>query len=303
MSNILGPKKGYITLLNEATEAKCQKDVDTGANYQKTPLRPSSSGNCTRELYYSFMQFHKLAKYEMSPLKPNVHRLFSLGHSIEWNLIKEFALIKDKFEIKYKQQVLSFAKLEAVNKPQLSQWLEGSLDMVFVSDEYKCVADVKSKGDRYDFQARKMKWQALDEQLGRMASVEVISKDDSGDTAYWVEDLEAFLTDLGDPFFEANFLQLNLYANSSFLMERGTDHAAIIQYLKNDSKLREIRFKPSRALYDRTIAKFQTVVDAVDQDNEELATRDYSPESFKCRYCPFHKECWGKAPTTRSYKK
>jgi hypothetical protein len=291
VSNILGPPKGYITLLDEATTAKLTADNKSGAEYQKTPLRPSAAGKCTRELYYELMQFHKLAKYETEVRPPNVHRLLSLGHSIEWSLLKQFDLLKNMFEVRYKQQVLSFAHLKAKNKPELSQWLEGSLDLVLFSEKYKCVADVKSKGDGYDFQARKPKWAAMGEKLASMRCVETISPD-----AFWVEDLETFLADLKDPFFEANFLQLNMYANSDFLMERGIDHGAIIQYRKNDSALREVRFKPSRPLFEQTIAKFQKALDAVDQDDDELASRDYSPESFKCRYCAFHEVCWDKKP-------
>jgi hypothetical protein len=85
-----------------------------------------------------------------------------------------------------------------------------------------------------------------------------------------------------------------MYANSDFLLKRGIDHGAIIQYHKADSKLREVRFKPSRALYEKTIKKFETVLQAVDEGTPEIATRDFEEGSFKCRYCPFQKECWGR---------
>lgn len=285
MTKILGPALGYTDMLDEATTAKALKEL---SKRDKSPIRPSASGQCTRELYHGLMEFHGKASYPKEVLEPSKYRIFSLGHSIEYHLIKEFALLKDSLDIRYKQQTLSFEWLEAKANPKMSQWLEGSLDLVFWSEKYKCVADVKSKGDYYDFKARKDKWAADNDKLGRMASVEKISK-----TAFWVEDLAAFLEELKDPFFEANFLQLNLYANSQFLKERGIDHASIIQYAKKNSLLREIRFKPSREVYEKVIKKFQTALDAAAEGDPTKAPQDHEQGSPKCNYCPYKLACWG----------
>ncbi len=287
MSNLLGPPVGYIDLLAHETTAKLQRDRDNGKDYQKTPIRPSAAGSCTRELFYELMQFSGRAKYETPLNQPELHRLFALGHSIEWHLIKQFELLADVFDIRYKQQVLSFKYLEAKKDPKLSQWLEGSLDMVFWSEKWKCVADCKSKKDRWSG-GFKSNWDESTEKYSKMKTVESLSP-----TAFWVEDLPAFLEELNDPFFAGNFTQLNLYANSDFLIERGVDHGAILQYCKNDSRLREIRFKPSRALYDQTVDKFQSVINAVDASDPSLAKRDHMLGSMKCAYCKFAKHCWG----------
>jgi hypothetical protein len=289
---VLGPSKGYIDLLNEATTAKSTADKAQGKDFQKTPIRPSASGACTRELFYQLMQFHGKAKYETEVDAPETTRLFALGHSIESHIIRQFEVLKDVFEIRYKQQVLSFAYLEAKQDPKMSQWLEGSLDLVFWSEKYKCVADVKSKKDKFS-QFYKTAWDEYSEKLATMKTVTVIHNDDEGaPTSFWVEDLEAFLDELNDPFFAANFLQLNLYANSDFLKERGIDHGAILQYSKNDSRLREVRFKPSAALAQKVIGKFQTALDAAAADDESLAPRDYVLGSIKCAFCKYKAECW-----------
>lgn len=299
-SKLLGPECGYIDLLDHATTEHLTREEEKGRD--KTPIRPSAAGKCTRELFYELMEFHGKAKFAKEIKEPSVHRLLSLGHSIEWHLIKQFDLISDLFQVRYKQQVLSFKYLESKHDPKLNQWLEGSLDLVFWSDKYKCVADVKSKGGGWDFKARKSRWDSYTDKLLGMKSVEPITvkkvdKETGAPLAadsFWVEDLRAFLTELEDPFFASNFLQLNLYANSEFLKERGIDHGAIIQYHKADSKLREVRFKPSAEIYEETVGKFQNAIDAVATDNDSLATRDFAEGSFKCRYCPFQKECWGK---------
>jgi len=122
-----------------------------------------------------------------------------------------------------------------------------------------------------------------------MKTVQVI-----GDTqvGFWVEDIEAFLVELDDPFFEANFVQLNLYATNEEFVKREIDHACIIQYNKNDQRLREIRFLPSLALAEKTKAKFHMALLAADQGDPEIAPRDYMLGSIKCAFCDFKGMCW-----------
>lgn len=294
-STVLGPPVGYVDLLNEETKEYIKKNA---GKFQKSPLRPSASGKCARELYYELMEFSGKASYPKELMGPDVHRLLNLGHSVEYHVIKQFELLKSLFEIRYKQQVLSFQYLKAENNPGLSQWLEGSLDLVFWSEKYKCVADVKSKKDRS--YGRMTAWEKMSGQLEHMESIEKI-----GDNSYWADNLEAFLLELNDPFFEANFKQLNLYACSDFLRERGIDHGAILQYNKNTSQLREVRFRPSLELYRKTIQKFQDVLTAVDTGNPELAPQEYAKGTFKCNYCAYKAQCWGTAEekTQKAMKK
>lgn len=292
--SLLGPATGYVDILDHLTTEKQKKDKAEGKEFQKSPIRPSSAGACTRELYYSFQQYAGQAKYETELMDPATVRLLDLGHSIEYHLIKQFGLMAGLFDIRFKQQVLSFGHLEATD-PKLAQWLEGSLDLVFWSTHHKCVADVKSKKDKFSA-FYKTNWDETSEKLRRMRTVSVIT-----DKAFWVEDLEAFLNELNDPFFAANFLQLNLYANSDFLVERGVDHGFIVQYNKNDSRLREIRFKPSRALYEKTKARLQNVVKAVDTKNPDLAPREFALGSFKCGFCKYKNECWDGADAKKEF--
>jgi hypothetical protein len=294
MSKILGPSVGYVDLLNHATTEMLKKEKADGKDFQKSPIRPSAAGACTRELFYQLMQYSGRAKYQTEIHEPETHRLLNLGHSIESHIVRQFELLSEFFEIRYKQQVLSFSYLEAKNDKKLSQWLEGSLDLVFWSEKFKCVADIKSKKDKFS-SFHRTNWDEMTGKLSNMKSVEIIEGLDPSkpNVAFWVENLDDFLKELNDPFFEANFLQLNLYANSDFLKERGVNHGAIIQYCKNDSRLREIRFKPSKALYDKTVKKFQNVITAVDEGKPEIATKDYVLGSIKCAFCKFSSECWG----------
>lgn len=280
---LLGPEVGYTDLLNEATAQALKQEAAEGKGFNKTPLRPSAAGQCTRELYYALMEFHGKAKYAKEVKKPEVSRLLSLGHSIEWHILKQFDEHLSMFELKYKQQVLDFGPLVS-SDPKMSQRLEGSLDACLFSDKWKCVMDVKSKKDKYS-SYRSSQWDETSEKLSKMRSVQALSE-----TAFWVDDLESFLKELRDPFFEANFLQLNLYANSQFLKERGVDHGAILQYGKNDSRIREVRFRPSESIAKKTIQKFQTALDAATVGTPP--PRDHNLGSMKCAFCPYARECW-----------
>jgi hypothetical protein len=287
-----GPEVGYVDLLDHITNENQEKTKDI---FEKSPLRPSSSGSCTRALAFQVAQHQGKAKYDTEINTPSVQRLLGLGHNVEYHVIKQFEQLKEFFDIRYKQQVLSFEYLESKHDPKYSQWIEGSLDLVFWSSKWKCVADVKSKKDKFNA-AFKTDWDSTTDKLTRMRTVETVSEQ-----AFWVEDLEAFLDELNDTFFAANFKQLNLYANSQFLMERGVDHGLIIQYNKNDSRMREIRFKPSRALYEKTIKKFQTALDAGSQGKPELAPRDHVLGSIACAFCKFRDNCWENGDAKQSF--
>lgn len=279
LTNLRGPAVGYTDLLDQHVIAKQLKEVEENTR-KYNPLRPSSSGKCSRELAYEFMEYRGKAQYPKVPLDPKTVRIFSLGHSVEWNILKQFEEL-EAFKVKYKQQGLSFFKITE------DEWIEGSIDAVFWSEKHKCVIDIKSKGDKPSAWM-KTQWDEHTEKYAGLPSVQRLS-----DTAFFIADLPAFLDEVNDPFLAANFYQLNLYAFSSFLAERGVDHAAVIQYNKNDSRLRELRFIPSREVYDRVEAKFKAVQQAVDiHSDPTLVPKDFVIGNIKCAFCTFNSVCW-----------
>lgn len=285
MSNIPGPSMGYIDILDAVTHEEEKKK-----SYDKIPIRPSGAGKCTRELAFAYHEYrNEDVEYEKEEKTPSVVRLLSLGHFIEDHVIKQLRKVSytdtidesNKFQIRYTQQGLSFMKVRD------GEWVEGQNDLCFWSPKWKCVADVKSKKDKFSAYFA-TKWDEDTEKLSEMKTVKVIQG-----SSFWVEDLPAFLEELNDPFFEANFMQLNLYCLNPFFKERGVDHGVILQYNKNDSRLREVRFKPSQELYDKVIEKFKTAIASVDEQGDPTAApRDYALGSIKCAFCDFKKECW-----------
>lgn len=295
---MMGPDLGYVDILDYLTSERIKKEREEGTDVSKTPLRPSAAGQCTRELAYALMEYHKLASYEKELNTPEMDRIFKMGYAVEEHVIREMrAAFKDLFQIKYTQQSLSFAYLKAEKNPSLSQFLEGSTDLILWSKEHRCIADIKSKKVKYS-NWRNDDWIEFSDKMRRLRTVKPIT-----DKAFWVEDLEAFLLELDSPFFAANFLQLNLYALNPFIVERGIDHAAIIQYDKNSSRLREVRFKPSQKLYDYVINKMQEALNAVDQGTPELATKEFQLGSIKCAFCNFKKTCWSDEDPLKAYFK
>ncbi len=296
MSKHLGPKPGIIEILDHYTR---QISLDRQTKPAYNPLRPSGSGKCERELAYGFMEYRGLKTYEKRPQDPNVTRLLSLGHSIEWNLIRHFdeafkVATGDKINIKtsYKQQVVSFFEIAP------GELLEGSVDLVFVSDKWKMLADIKSKKDKFS-RIAPTNWEETSTKLREMKTVKEFGTD-----CFWVDDLEPFLEELNDPFFAGNFLQLNFYYHSEdeFFKIRDIECCSIIQYNKNDSRLREVRFRPCQKVYENTKRKFLKVAHTIDNFKDpEKTKKDYALGSIKCAFCDYSKQCWGEKNTREEY--
>lgn len=282
-STVMGPSVGYIDLLDFHLENKLKKEAEGPRRFN--PLRPSSAGKCTKELAYELAEFKGAASYEKEGMKADTHRLLNLGHSIEWNILKMFEDV-EMFETRYRQQIVSFFKLDT------GKWIEGSIDAVFWSDTHKAVIDIKSKGNKYSGWSR-TQWDEHTEKYSNMKSVYKMT-----DRCFWIDDLEAFLEEVNDPFLASNFYQLNLYANTDFLVERGVDHASIIQYAKDTSRLRELRFRPSVAVYEQIRNKFTRANGAL---RPEDIPRDYALGSIKCAFCSYNKHCWPEANALKEY--
>lgn len=285
---ILGPPVGFTDILYDHLLEKSKAEMDQvrtqGSN--RNPLRPSSAGKCTRELAFELMENSGQKFYEKEPLDAVTQLIFGLGHSVEFHILREFKNV-EMLRVAYQQQSLLFFPIEASN-PRIKTFIEGSVDALFIMEKqgYKVLIDVKSKKEKFS-NSHKSSWEEFDYDLSGMSTVTPISE-----TAYWIEDVEAFLTALNDPFMAANFLQLNLYARSEFMLQKGVDCAALIYYSKNTSRLRELRFKPSQKLYDGVREKFQAAASAADVGNPMLAKTDYTPNSMKCAFCSYAKECW-----------
>lgn len=296
MNKILGPDFSYTDALNQLTTEHLHKLRESGDEFQKSPLRPSAAGKCERELAYEFTEFLKIASYEKELITPDLHRLFGLGHSVEYHVLNE---LRARFKeigasIRYQQQSLSFLHLK--NEVQ-DIWVEGSIDFVIWSEKFKAIGDVKSKKEKFS-SYRSSTWEEDSEKYSKLKSLVKIGED-----AYYADDTAAFLKELNDPFLAMNVYQLNLYANNSFITERGIDHCVLLYYSKNTSRVRELRFRPSKELHDYVLTKFKKVFDSVTSNKLTETKQEFPLGSIKCAFCAYKKVCRGDDDSLRTYFK
>lgn len=275
MSNtLLGPSTGYVDLLDAHLSKKSEEDASKPRKFN--PLRPSAAGKCAHELATEYAQYKGLLPSTQEVLDPELQRIFALGHSIEWLLIKSMEQVPG-FNIKYKQQVVRFGQLSDGTN------LEGSLDLTIFFNGEGGICDVKSKKDRHSsFGATG--WNEADEGYAKMESVERVT-----DKLFWINDLPSFLAELRDPWLPTNFIQLNMYANTEFIKESGITHCSLFYFNKNDCRLREMRFRPSPEIYEQTKAKFSRVHDLVTSSTEQTIRDNVlsllCPASSNCSKC------------------
>jgi len=283
MSNkkVLGPPVGYTDLLDAEIVDKIAKD-ETNFGF---PLRPSAAGYCSRRLAYDLMQYKGFAKYEKEKMEPTVYRLLSLGHSVEFSALKHLELLPG-FKLRYKQQAVTLFPLKPVGD-EAAPLIEGSVDVVLWSDNYKCLLDVKSQKDGWSV-AYKSRWQETLDKYNQMPSLQRI-----GENAWYADSLDDFVDELGDDFLVDNLLQLNLYVTSTFAKERGIDHAVIYKYNKNTSDHYELRFRPSDKLAKKIKDKFQHIYDKVMEQKPDEVKKDCKLGSMRCAFCPYKDLCWG----------
>lgn len=298
---IPGCPVAYTDLLRDHLFEKSKKELDDLKENggKKNPLRPSSAGKCERELAYELMEFSGQAFYEKEPLDPETQLIFSLGHSIESHLLYQFKQV-ELLKISYQQQSLLFFKIESSN-PKLNTYIEGSTDAAFQNESHgwKVLIDVKSKKVKHS-NYFKDSWDEQSEKFKEMHTIIPIPDSHDG---WYVEDVQSFLKELNDPFMAMNFYQLNLYVLSDFFKAKGFDHAALLYYDKNSSRLREIRFKPSQGLYNEVEQRFKNATKAAEVGDVTLAKQEFSPGNMKCAFCSYKKDCWKGLDTLKAFFK
>lgn len=293
---ILGPQESFCDLIDNHMLA--MEQAKTTKYY---PLRPSASGYCARRLAYDLMDYHGYKSYGKEEKKPSVLRLLNFGHSVEFSALRNMDGLPG-WDVKYKQQVLSMFRLDPTEPGTTGRLIEGSLDAVLWSDAHRALLDVKSVGDRWSG-SFKGKWEELLDKYSNMKSLVPFGNVDAkeGYKAFYADSLEDFIAELNGDFLCDNLYQLNLYACSPFLVERGISIAVVYRYNKNDSRHMEIRFRPSQAVYQQTFQKFNSINQAVARRDPESIDRQSFLGSFRCAYCPHAKHCWGDADSLKAW--
>lgn len=275
--NILGPEVSFVDLIDDGIATEQQKQSDDRKDGIKSfPLRPSSAGHCSRKLALELEEFRGIRFHNKPLLQPNIVRLFALGHKVEDAVIN--SLVKySGFDIRYRQQVVDMFRLET------GELIEGSIDLVLMKGQYKAVADVKSKKDKWSA-GFKSGWDELQEDFKTFESLVPIS-----DTGYYADDLQHLIDELDYDFMTDNLYQLNLYANTSFCKERGIDFCSLLYYSKNDSRMFELRFRPSESVFKETERKYNEVARIVKEGNVDKMECEFPIGTMRHSFCDCHK--------------
>lgn len=270
-----------------------ERDRIKGKNH-RFPLSPSKFGGCARELAMSLAEFTGLGLYPLEPMDPRGKRRFTRGYDIEYSMMKQLK--------KYVPIAQGFGQqyLEMARTPDDKYVIGGSMDTLFMSEEHMIV-DIKSKATYYSDRMTDSFEETFDD-IANMPGVRVF-----GTRAIYIEDIDAFYHRYNkDDFISRYFLQLNAYGacdwsrdfrSNLFPGVVGISAVALLFENKNNHVMAEIRWKPSRTLYDYAIQRMQDIYKYVVLERKDPTKypADYTLGSLACRLCPRKKACWGDA--------
>lgn len=284
---MIGPKESFCDLIDKTLLDEYNSSVQTSF-----PLRPSASGYCQRKLAYQVAEFYGHRKQVKEERRPNSIRLLSLGHHIETHVISYIERLPD-WIVGHKQQSVNLFKLDS------GRWISGSIDFTLTSKDgqHRAIADCKSVGDRWS-SSYSSKWDERAAMYDRMSSLQKF-----GDSAWYADDLGAFLSEIGEDPLYANTIQVNAYLHSSWARELDFQFGVIYRYHKNASKHQEIRFRPSEDIFKKLKAKYNLVEKYGSVGKPEKVPKEYALGAEACSYCPYRADCWPEANATREYWK
>lgn len=287
------PLADLLDLGIEEEIAKEEKERLKGKGL-RFPLSPSKFGGCARELAMSLAEYVGLGIYPMEPMEPRGKRRFTRGYDIEYSMMKQLK--------KYVPIAQGFGQqyLEMARTPDDKYVIGGSMDTLFMSEEHMIV-DIKSKAT-YFSSAMSDSFEECFDAIANMPGVRVF-----GTRALYIEDIDAFYNRYNkDDFISRYFLQLNAYGacdwsrdfrSNMFPGVVGIRAVALLFENKNNHVMAEIRWKPTRTLYDYAIKRMQDIYQwvVIDKKDPVKYKPDYTLGSLACRLCSRKAACWGDA--------
>lgn len=282
-----------VDLLELGIEEEIKKDEEgrKQGKIKRFPLSPSKFGQCARLTAIELAEFEKLGIWPLELLDPRAVRRFSRGYDIEYSLLKQYKKYVP-IDQAFGQQYLTMDKT-----PDDKYVIGGSLDTMFLTEE-PMIVDIKSKATFYS-SAHSDSFEEMFSNIADMPGVKTF-----GNRALYIEDIDSFYaTFTKDDFTSRYFLQLNAYGACDWAVDFksnlypnvcGVKVVALLFENKNNHIMGEIRWKPSRTLYEYAIQKMKDIYQWVVIDKKDPA--QYEPEftlgSTACRLCPRKAVCW-----------
>lgn len=275
-------------------EIKKEEEERLKGKVNRFPLSPSQFGACGRLLAMSLAEYVGKGIFPLELLDSKSVRRFSRGYDIEYSMLrqmKKYIPIKQSFEQQY---------LNMDTTPDGKYIIGGSLDTMFLTDEHMIV-DIKSKATYYS-NSHSDTFTEMFDKISRMDGVTQF-----GERAFYIHDIDSFYERFEkDDFTSRYFLQLNAYGacdwavnfkSNLFPESTGVKAVALLYENKNNHMMAELRWAPSRKLYDFAIQRMKDIYQYVVIDNKDPTKykADFTLGSLACRLCPRKAACWGDA--------
>jgi hypothetical protein len=272
--------------------AKEEVDRLAGRGSSRFPLSPSQFGACSRLLAINLAETIGLGQWPLELLDARAKRRFSRGYDIEYSLIKQlkkYVPIAQGFGQQYLTMDLTQDGKYVIG---------GSMDTLFMSEEHMIV-DIKSKATYFSSYMSDSFEETFDS-IRNMPGVK-----EFGNRAFFIEDIDGFYERFTkDDFMSRYFLQLNAYGacdwardfrSNMFPGVVGVSAVALLFENKNNHIMAEVRWKPSRTLYDFAIQRMKAIYQyvAIDKKDPLQYRADFTLGSLACRLCPRKANCWG----------
>lgn len=263
------------------------KEWNERTNIERFPLSPSQIGKCGLALARNLGHYLGVADYPRSEesLTPRVKRIFARGNLLEEALIRDFEE-RAGLKVESQQQVVKLFDVTS-DANTLSHPIEGSLDGIAVAnDGTRILVDFKSKGAFYSANFS----DSINQFFMELRSTGLV--EEMAPNAFFITDAKALFDVISlDEFFVDYLLQLNSYA---FAEGVEVDFVSLYYENKNTCANYEVRWVPSRALFQYAKDKFQYIYETVLRDGPEAVPKEFQLGSARCRLCDHNERCWGK---------
>jgi hypothetical protein len=282
-------------LVDEGIEKEIRDEFDrwnTRNHIERFPLSPSGIGKCALKLARDLSHYLGVADYPRAPESrtAKLQRVFARGNLLEKALIQDIEKYTP-IKLKQTQQRVHLFDLNYLGQVQA---IEGDVDglAIFRDHGAKILIDFKSKGAYYSAGFNDSISQFF-ENLRESGQVEEL-----GHNCYLIKDVyELFqILPLND-FFVDYLHQLNSYAFSDWFSRVGVDGVALYYENKNTCQNYEVRWVPSKKLFEYAKRKFQYVYSTVLEQGPEAVEREFDVGSSRCRLCDYNTMCNGKYET------
>lgn len=250
-----------------------------GTPVDRFPLSSSQIGKCSLALGRNLSHYLGIADYPRNNTSfvPRTKRIYARGHAIE-------ALLIEDMEKYTGAKIIDQQKIVTLFTLPDGREIKGSIDGIAeFEDGTRVLLDYKSKGARHSAGFN----DSIDQFFAEMRETGYVEA--VADNAFAITDVDGFFNIISfNDFFVDYLLQLNSYGSVE-----NCDFVSLYYENKNTCANYEVRWKPSRTLFDFTKDKFTYIYNTVKESGAEAIPKEFALGSARCRFCEHNARCWG----------